>query len=116
VIAGVAIFVAGLIPTLGLATFDFQAYSTVADRYAYIAMLGAALIAAGTVARFGVRAIAAWGVVLVILAGLSWKQVWVWRDTRTVAAHTLAVNPGSWVAHKIVGYALMREHRGVEAV
>ncbi len=37
------VFVAGLLPVLGLVPFAFQAYSTVADRYVYIAMLGPAL-------------------------------------------------------------------------
>src|SRR5205823_5816266 len=41
-----AIFTAGLLPVLGLVPFDFQVYSTVADHYAYLAMLGPALAVA----------------------------------------------------------------------
>jgi len=37
------VFLAGLAPMLGLVPFMFQAYSTVADRYVYLAMVGVAL-------------------------------------------------------------------------
>ena len=42
--AAAAVFVSGLVPVLGLIPFDFQYhYSTVADRYVYLALLGLAL-------------------------------------------------------------------------
>ena len=41
----------GLLPVLGLIPFDFQHYSTVADRYAYLAMLGPAIALAWGLTR-----------------------------------------------------------------
>ena len=41
-VAAAGVFVAGLLPNLGLVPFAFQAFSTVADRYMYIALLGPA--------------------------------------------------------------------------
>ena len=41
-LACVALFVASLLPSLGLVPFDYQRYSTVADRYAYLALLHSA--------------------------------------------------------------------------
>ena len=38
---GAIIFVIGLLPTLGLTRFQFQIFSTVSDRYAYLSLLGA---------------------------------------------------------------------------
>ena len=48
---GGAIAVAFLLPVLGLVPFVYQGYSTVADRYMYLAMIGPALILAGALSR-----------------------------------------------------------------
>src|SRR6185312_5162262 len=48
---GFAVFVAGLIPVLGLTPFDFQIYSTPADRYVSLSMLGVAIVVAFVLAR-----------------------------------------------------------------
>ena len=45
---GALLFVTFLLPTLGLAPFAYQAYSTVADRYAYLALLGVGLMVSDT--------------------------------------------------------------------
>ena len=42
--AAAAVFLAGLLPVLGLVPFGFQDISTVADRYIYLAMLGPAML------------------------------------------------------------------------
>ncbi len=101
----VALFVAALLPVLGLVPFDFQYYSNVADHYLYLAMLGPALgvafayeeIPAG---RFVVPAAVA------ALLALSIVQASRWQDDATLYAHTLAVNPRSLVAHNNLGQAL----------
>src|SRR5207245_2501838 len=50
-VAAAGVFVAGLLPVLGFIPFGFQNYSTVADRYMYIAMLGLALALAWGLAQ-----------------------------------------------------------------
>jgi hypothetical protein len=52
-----AVFVAGLIPVIGIVPFTFQYFSTVADRYVYLAMLGPALAVAAVLARLEGRGV-----------------------------------------------------------
>src|SRR5205823_5661753 len=41
-VAGAIVFMLGMLPVSGLVRFDFQIYSTVADHYLYLPMLGVA--------------------------------------------------------------------------
>ncbi len=114
-IAGAAIFVAGLSPVLGLVPFDFQGISTVTDHYLYLPMLGVALSIAWSLdeaqrliaakggapqvnGKYSVRLALPVTVILLFLAVRSWFQTWIWHDTRTLFAHALEVNPASDVA------------------
>ena len=115
-LCGMIVFVLGVLPMLGLAPFDFQGFSTVADRYLYLSLFGGAILVAfatrhvaPVVARSRLRAtaVAAPLVVLVFFAAASRKQVNYWEDTGTLFHHTLAVNPNSEVAHLQLGYVLM---------
>jgi tetratricopeptide (TPR) repeat protein len=93
--AGCALFVAALLPVLGLVPFDFQAYSTVADHYLYLAMLGPALLVAAVAQRWGAGARVVLSIIVVILAIRSHVQTLSWRDSRTLFEHTVYVNPAS---------------------
>jgi len=93
--AGCALFVAALLPVLGLVPFDFQAYSTVADHYLYLAMLGPALLVAAVAQRWGAGARVVLCIIVVILAIRSHVQTLSWRDSRTLFEHTVYVNPAS---------------------
>jgi Tfp pilus assembly protein PilF len=98
---------AALAPVLGLAPFGHQEISTVADRYAYLALLGPALLVARLAsgpASGPVRAIG--GAAAAVLAALSFAQSVHWRDTEAVFARVLEVNPRSWVARTNRGLAL----------
>jgi Tfp pilus assembly protein PilF len=107
--AAAAVFVIGLSPILGLVTFDFQFFSTVADHYLYLPMFGAALALAAIVAMIARKTAGLKPPARAVLAGLipliavalgvrSWFQAWSWRDSRTLFEHTLAVNPNSLAA------------------
>src|SRR5207302_490970 len=50
--AAALLLLAGLLPVLGLVPFEFQGYSTVADHYMYLAMLGPSLAGAWLLARY----------------------------------------------------------------
>ena len=103
------LFVAALLPTLGLVPFDYQRYSTVADRYAYLAMLAPAAALALALARRPAPALLALATVAVgALAVLAHLQTRHWRDTDALYAHTLRVNPRSLAAHSIFGYDYAR--------
>lgn len=90
------LFVAALLPVLGLVPFQFQKFSTVADRYLYLALLGPALVLAGALDQGKSRALpAVCAAVAAVWLGLSVVQVRVWNDSETLFEHALAVNPRS---------------------
>jgi tetratricopeptide (TPR) repeat protein len=95
-----AIIVIVLLPVLGLVPFDFQTYSTVADHYLYLAMLGPALIVAWLVSRRPSTPIVI--VVACLVAGLGVRtffQTAHWRDTASLFTHGLDVNPRSFASY-----------------
>ncbi|HEV8111520.1 MAG TPA: tetratricopeptide repeat protein [Planctomycetota bacterium] len=115
--AAAGLFVAGVAPVLGLVPFDFQRYSTVADHYLYLSMIGPALAFAWAWSRATERgARIAAGAVLALLAARSALQVGVWRDDETLWRHTLLVNERSWTAHDNLGSALESSGRAAEAI
>jgi hypothetical protein len=88
------VFFLGLLPVLGLIRFAFQYYSTVADRYVYLPMLGVAMAAAWALSRYGNRFL--WcvaGAIVLAFMCLSFLQAGVWKNTDTLYAHALSLNP-----------------------
>lgn len=115
--AGLLIGAAGMLPVLGLAPFDFQQFSTVADRYAYLGMFGAAVAAAWLVSLVHVKRHAPMCIaVAIVLGSLSWVQLGHWRDSEALFARTTAVNPLSGVAWLNWGSYLISHDRPAEAV
>jgi hypothetical protein len=105
-LAALLVFIAAMGTYLGFKKFDFQYYSTVADRYLYLSMLGVAMAIA-----FAARNRAAMvviGAIVFVFAIRSFIQTSVWRDTNALFEHTLRVNPGSVVAHNTLGYLAAR--------
>ncbi|HWE97467.1 MAG TPA: hypothetical protein VG269_26150 [Tepidisphaeraceae bacterium] len=100
-----AVFALSLLPVLGLTVFAYQRFSTVADRYAYLALLGPAIGVACILAtrpsrpKFIVAA-----AVAVVFASLSFWQTRYWSDTAILFEHTLEVSPDSWEAHYALGH------------
>lgn len=119
-LAGFTVFVAGMGTYLGLVKFDFQYYSTVADRYAYLSLLGPAIVVAYALARVARRwrgaAVGVMAVALIALAVRSSLQTRHWRDTESLFGHTLAVNPRSLVARNVLGYFLAARGEHAEAI
>lgn len=107
--ASFGVFVGGLLPTIGILPFDFQHYSTVADRYAYPAMLGVAIAAAFVLRRWANRMLVA-GVIalLALFTFLSVRQTRTWQDDWHVAAYTLETNPNSKAGISIFRYLFTR--------
>jgi hypothetical protein len=94
------LFLAPLLPVLGLQPFMMQFTSTVADHYLYLPMFGVALAAAYWMSH---HAKAYWYTVaatlLMALAIRSALQTRFWKGDETLNRHTLAVNPNSFTAH-----------------
>ena len=107
VAAAAAVFVAALLPASGLVSFEYQVISTVADRYAYVALLGPALalalaLSTDWVRRSPTRARSAAIVcvaVLVLLAGVSFAQTRYWHDSTALFRRAIEVSPSSDVAY-----------------
>jgi len=110
-----------LLPTSGLVSFGLQ---LVADRYSYVACLGWALLAGAGAAR-GWQAWEAgridrrvWVASLALVAAgfaglgeLARQQVEVWRDSKTLWTHTVAVEPRAAAARAALGAVLEGEGR-----
>jgi tetratricopeptide (TPR) repeat protein len=112
---GAIIFVLGVLPMLGLVPFDFQSFSTVADRYVYLSLLGAAMIVSfatqllASRAKEHLRGLAHVAPLAIALAlgAFTVRQVGYWEDTGVLFHHTLEVNPHSQVAHLQLAYVLL---------
>jgi tetratricopeptide (TPR) repeat protein len=93
-IAAGLIFALGVAPVLGLTPFIYQFYSTVADRYAYLSMLGVALAVAWILQNYNKRLL--YGVIsglLILYCGLSFAQSAVWADSETLYERGIKLNP-----------------------
>jgi protein O-mannosyl-transferase len=117
-IAGGLLFVVALLPLLGLVPFDFQSYSTVADHYLYLAMLGPALVLAWVVSRrentFALLAVTA--VVLLALGVRTFDQTPHWKNSAALNRRALEVNPQSFAAYYgLAGVAMEAKDYGQAA-
>lgn len=102
--AATGVFVVGLLPVLGLISFSFQRYSTVADRYVYLAMLGPAIFLAWLLMRTKKYTAAIGGALaLGILMVLSIFQVPHWKNNETFFTHALEINSESSFSHNNLG-------------
>ncbi len=107
----VMLFVLGLSPVLGLVPFTFQGFSTVADRYAALALLGPALAVSALTARLpSWGQAAATGILLIVLGFAARAQTSTWRSEEDVYGRAIAINPES--IHARVNLAVSRIERG----
>ena len=106
-----------LLPVLGI----FQSGPQIAaDRYTYLAGLGWAILAgAGLLSSWSRLPFLLIGLVVFIPVGLgtlTWNQVHVWHDSKTLWAHALAIDPNSSVAQNDFGEALAQQGKPAEAI
>jgi Flp pilus assembly protein TadD len=110
-------FVLALAPVLGFTPFDFQRYSTVADRYACFALIAPAMLVAAGLSRASSRApLAICGVVAVAFGVMSNLQTRHWRDTDTFYDFAMWRNPDSFAAHTRAIRVLEKQGREDEAL
>jgi tetratricopeptide (TPR) repeat protein len=108
-LGGLLIFALAILPVSGIVPFDFQAYSTVADHYMYLAVLGPAMAVAWFVRRHprsiaSILVAAALGACIV----LSRLQTRYWNDAVTIFERAVTVNPNSWASHNTLSVAYTR--------
>ncbi len=115
-LAGWLWFLGTLVPVIGLVQAGAQAY---ADRYTYLPQVGLLLAVcwgAADLARARPRpALAAGALVGLALAGLTWFQLGVWRDSVSLWEHDLRVARPSAMAWLNLGAALAKQGRDGEA-
>ncbi|MDB5354011.1 MAG: Tetratricopeptide 2 repeat protein [Phycisphaerales bacterium] len=106
-----------LLPVLGLVPFDFQDYSTVADHYLYLAMLGPALAAGFLLARSSSRpAAVVCVIVLAVLGARSFVQTHVWYDAVSLNRHQIAINPRECAGYNNLAGAYLDRHQVSDAI
>lgn len=100
---GLGILVIGIAPVLGFVPFLFQIFSTTADRYLYLPILGLGLV----VSFLAVRAQSAVRLLTpAAIAGLgiiTGAQLGCWRDGVHIFVHSVQTNPKSVLAHNNLG-------------
>jgi tetratricopeptide (TPR) repeat protein len=120
-VVGGLMSLAVLLPVLGLVPFAYQVYSTVADRYIYIAMLGPALMVAWGLQEalsrgYGKAAIGAASVAVAALAVLTVQQLRYWDNSAALFGHAIRINPNSYGLRTNYGISLDDVGRFDEAV
>ena len=103
-------YVGTLVPVIGLVQVGGQA---MAERYTYAPLIGIFFAAAwgvSDVARAAPRLsrpLSAAAILLVLVfAGAAWRQTGYWRDSVTLSAHVVQVDPDNVVGHSLLGKAL----------
>lgn len=128
-----ALFLAGLLPVLGLVSFQYQRVSYVANHFAYLPSIAFCILLAwvwvALRARFG-----GWrgrwmidgvvGVYLVFCGVLTWTGCGVWRNSGTLWSRVVEVHPnladahcnlGNWLqSHGLLAEAMREYERAVD--
>ena len=123
-LAGVLFFAVTLSPTLGFVDFSYMRFSSVADRYAFLAgmgvmavVIGAAAYGAGKLSKLPrVGAAGALVAVLAVFGKLTWDQAGMYRDGITFWGHIVSLNPQANSAHRNLAVALYDSGRPAEAL
>jgi len=118
-LTGWLFFLGTLVPVIGLVQVGGQA---MADRYAYIPLLGIFVMAVWGAAdladsqhiRWTSRA-AVSGCILLALFVVSYRQIEFWKDSFTLWSHALAVTQNNFFAEDALGGALLLQGRLEEA-
>jgi protein O-mannosyl-transferase len=119
--AAVAFYVVTIAPALNLLKHGFMVFAWVADRFQYLASAGLIVLVAAAATRLGSsagrqRMALAWGALLLVLGGLTWRQAGFYHDYVTLFRHNTAVYPESWPAHVQLSTALTQEGRFDEGI
>jgi len=100
-VAGLTWFALLLVPVLGLVDFSYLRLSFVAERFAYLALLGPLAVVAGVVAiclRDRTARLVASAVLVGLLGLRAQAHARTFRDDETLFRHATASNPQSWGA------------------
>ncbi|MDB5385411.1 MAG: repeat-containing protein YrrB [Planctomycetaceae bacterium] len=100
-------FLGTLVPMIGIVQVGSQ---SIADRYLYVPIIGvtlalvvglSALLDRAGISPSGRKAMSI--VVVILLSGLTWRQIGTWNSTESLARHSLQVVPDNWNGHMLLG-------------
>jgi tetratricopeptide (TPR) repeat protein len=118
--AGLLWYFVALLPVIGIVQVGVQA---LADRYAYLPLVGVFIAAAWSLAGVAGRgdrqaraAAAAAALIVAALCVLTARQVATWRDSVTLFSQAVAVTADNHIAHNNLGTALLARGRAAEAL
>ncbi len=113
-----AYFVLSLFPVLGFFKIYFFLYSFVGDHFQYLASIAPLALAGAAINRMpGLRSRAVTAAVLLLfLAGLSWRQSRIYQSDATLWRETLIQNPACWLGHNNLGFEIFRAGAVAEGV
>lgn len=110
ILAGV-FFIVGFLPVSGLIPFEYQKWSTVADRYMYLPLIGIAIAFAGSIIHLK----RPWNIIIPVVTILAlgyqtgFVQVKTWQDELTLWNHCIKVTPEEEQAYFCVGDIYVKE-------
>jgi len=119
-ITSVLTFFLFLLPVCGIVPFAYQYLSTVADHYAYFALIGPAIGLAFALKEVMATqsrsfAYAAASIALCLLCGVTTHQESTWRNSTTLFQNTVTVNPSDWFGHEKLGNEFLGSQNYLEA-
>jgi len=92
------IFAVGVLPTLGLVPHGYQVFSTVADRFLYLSMIGPALALAWIFLSGRRPGMIVTVLILFFFTAVSFFQSRTWSENRRLFQRAIEVNPRSYMA------------------
>jgi len=111
------VFILGVFPTLGFVPFLFQRFSTVADRYVYLAMLAPSLALAALLAVHSRPATWIGSVLAIVIFGyLARQEIPHWQNSRRLYEYTLERQPRSLLSHFNLGPHDIEENRIADGI
>ena len=109
--------------TAAIAVGEVPDWSVMADRFAYVPLIGIIIIVAWGCASVVERLVhgrillsLAAGLLLLVMMMISWSQLRHWQNNLTLFSHAVTVSPKSAVARNYLGFALAREGKYPEAI
>ena len=105
------VFIIGFLPVSGLVPFIFQNWSTVADRYMYISMIGIALLTGAVYRHFSFKPLRILIIALILILAVDTAlfQVPVWKNNISLWSHCIKKTPTEANAYYNRGNAYMRK-------
>lgn len=121
-LAAVLIFSGVLMPALGFFNIYYTRFAYVSDHFQYHASIALLALAAAGITLLERRLSAAGtfraatAAVILLLAGLSFKQTFTYHDLETLYRDAIAKNPNCWVAYQNLSAYLETVDRDEEAI